>query len=176
MMCYAGRHARARPVDSTLERNVLGKTIDFSARTADGDFARQLREVDGALLVSSVHQHELNAPAQNGDVAFRESARRFREMIDALPAAIYTTDAEGLLTHFNPACVEFSGRTPELGTDHWCVTWKLYYPDGRPMPHDECPMAIALKTGPDHPRRRSHRRAPRRHARLVHALPDAALR
>ena len=43
--------------------------------------------------------------------------RQFRELIDALPAAIYTTDAEGRLTHFNPAAVEFSGRTPELGTD-----------------------------------------------------------
>src|SRR5256885_698965 len=68
-------------------------------------------------------------------------------MIDALPAAIYTTDAEGRLTHFNPAAVEFSGRTPELTTDQWCVSWKLYYPDGRPMPHEECPMAIALKEG-----------------------------
>ncbi|MGQ0601500.1 MAG: PAS domain S-box protein, partial [Anaerolineales bacterium] len=77
----------------------------------------------------------------------RESERRFREMIDALPAAIYTTDAAGRLTHFNPAAVEFSGRVPELGSDHWCVTWKLYYPDGTPMPHDECPMAIALKSG-----------------------------
>jgi two-component system CheB/CheR fusion protein len=71
----------------------------------------------------------------------------FRQMLDALPAAIYTTDANGRITHFNPACVEFSGRTPELGTDHWCVTWKLFHPDGTPMPHDECPMAIALKTG-----------------------------
>jgi two-component sensor histidine kinase len=29
----------------------------------------------------------------------------------------------------------------------WCVSWKLYHPDGRPLPHDECPMAIALKEG-----------------------------
>src|SRR5580700_4909510 len=71
----------------------------------------------------------------------------FRQMLDALPTAIYTTDAKGCITHFNPACVEFSGRTPELGSDHWCVTWKLFYPDGRPMPHDQCPMAVALKTG-----------------------------
>lgn len=73
--------------------------------------------------------------------------RRFREMIDALPAAIYTTDAQGRLTHFNPAAVTFAGRVPQLGTDEWCVTWKLYHPDGTPMPHDECPMAIALKEG-----------------------------
>lgn len=77
--------------------------------------------------------------------ALRDSERRFREMIDALPAAIYTTDAEGRLTHFNAAAVEFSGRVPELGTDQWCVSWKLYNPDGTPLPHDQCPMAIALK-------------------------------
>ena len=51
------------------------------------------------------------------EAQLRENERRFREMIDALPAAIYTTDAEGHLTHFNPAAVRFSGRVPELGTD-----------------------------------------------------------
>jgi PAS domain S-box-containing protein len=79
--------------------------------------------------------------------SFRESESRFREMIDALPVAIYTTDAQGRLTHFNRAAVEFSGRVPELGTDQWCVSWKLYRSDGTPMAHDECPMAIALKEG-----------------------------
>ena len=72
---------------------------------------------------------------------------RLRAMLDALPAAVYTTDANGRITYFNAACVEFSGRTPVLGSDHWCVTWKLYHPDGTPMPHDACPMAIALKEG-----------------------------
>ena len=35
-----------------------------------------------------------------------------------------------------------------LGTDQWCVTWKLFLPDGTPLPHDRCPMATALKGGP----------------------------
>ena len=84
---------------------------------------------------------------KRAEEALRESDRRFREMIDALPAAIYTTDDQGRLTHFNQAAVEFSGRMPELGTDQWCVSWKLYRPDGTPLPLDECPMAIALKEG-----------------------------
>ncbi len=71
----------------------------------------------------------------------------FQEMFDALPAAIYVTDAQGRLMYFNPAAIEFSGRVPALGVDEWCVTWKLYYADGTPMPHDACPMAIALKEG-----------------------------
>ena len=46
---------------------------------------------------------------------------------------------------FNQAAATFAGREPQLGTDTWCVTWKLYQPDGTPMPHDQCPMATALK-------------------------------
>ncbi|HEY4330775.1 MAG TPA: PAS domain S-box protein, partial [Phycisphaerae bacterium] len=79
--------------------------------------------------------------------ALRQEELHFREIIDTLPVAVYTTDANGMLTHFNPAAVEFSGRTPRLGTDQWCVSFKLFRPDGTPLPHDECPMAISLKEG-----------------------------
>ena len=71
----------------------------------------------------------------------------FREMVEALPIAIYTTDAQGRLTYFNPAAVRLAGRTPELRTDQWCVSWKIFLPDGTPLPHDQCPMAIALRGG-----------------------------
>lgn len=70
---------------------------------------------------------------------------RFRDLLDALPAAIYTTDAAGRITYFNPAAVELAGRRPELGKDEWCVSWRLFRPDGTPMPHDCCPMAVALR-------------------------------
>ena len=69
----------------------------------------------------------------------------FHDLLDALPTCIYTTDANGRINFFNQAAVEFSGRTPEIGSDQWCVTWRLYWPDGRPMAHDECPMARVLK-------------------------------
>jgi PAS domain-containing protein len=75
---------------------------------------------------------------------FCERRWHLRDLLDALPAAIYTTDAAGRITSYNQAAVEFSGRTPEIGSDQWCVTWRLYWPDGRPMAHDECPMARAL--------------------------------
>jgi PAS domain S-box-containing protein len=77
--------------------------------------------------------------------ALRESECRTRELMDALAAAIYTTDAEGTLTYYNRAAIELAGREPELGKDKWCVSWKLYWPDGTPLPHDQCPMAMALK-------------------------------
>jgi PAS domain S-box-containing protein len=72
---------------------------------------------------------------------------RLRQLFDALPVAIYTTDAAGRITFYNRAAVEFAGREPKLGRDRWCVTWRLFWPDGRPMAHDECPMAVALMEG-----------------------------
>jgi len=68
-------------------------------------------------------------------------------LLDALPVAIYTTDAEGRITFYNEAAAELWGCRPEIGTDRWCGSWKVYWPDGRPLPYDECPMAICLKEG-----------------------------
>jgi PAS domain S-box-containing protein len=65
--------------------------------------------------------------------------------LDALDAPTYLTDANGNVTYWNRACVDFAGREPELGRDRWCVTWKLYTTGGDPLPHDACPMAVALK-------------------------------
>lgn len=67
-------------------------------------------------------------------------------LLEALPVAVYTTDAEGRITFYNQAAAEFWGYRPELGA-MWCGSWKLYWPDGTSLPHDECPMAIALKEG-----------------------------
>jgi PAS domain S-box-containing protein len=67
------------------------------------------------------------------------------ELLQALPAAVYTTDAEGRLTFYNAAAIELWGHEPELGVSQWCGSWKLAWPDGRPMAHHECPMAVALK-------------------------------
>ena len=73
-----------------------------------------------------------------------QSERHMRELLEALPAAVYTTDAEGKITFFNKAAVDMAGRTPRPG-DEWCVNWRLYNPDGTPLPHDQCPMAVALR-------------------------------
>ena len=34
-----------------------------------------------------------------------------------------------------------------VGEDKWCVSHRLYLPDGSPLPLDECPMAVTLRTG-----------------------------
>lgn len=66
---------------------------------------------------------------------------------DDFPAPLYATDGSGRITYFNPACVEFAGRSPALMVDRWCVSWKLYSNDGASLPHDKCPMAVAIRDG-----------------------------
>jgi PAS domain S-box-containing protein len=105
--------------------------------------AAPLTLLDGTTAQLAI-THDVTERRHTED-ALRASETRFREILEALPNAVYTTDADGCITFYNQAAVEMSGRRPELGTDKWCVTWKLFRPDGTPLPHDECPMAVALK-------------------------------
>ncbi|MEJ0078147.1 MAG: PAS domain S-box protein [Alphaproteobacteria bacterium] len=68
-------------------------------------------------------------------------------ILDALPVAVYATDPQGRITYYNQAAADFWGCEPELLHTYWCGSFKLFWPDGTPLAHDECPMAIALKTG-----------------------------
>jgi PAS domain-containing protein len=66
-------------------------------------------------------------------------------LFDNVDVPVYIADADGLITYFNDACVNFAGRTPVVGQDRWCVSWKLATEDGVPLPHDQCPMAVAIR-------------------------------
>jgi len=65
--------------------------------------------------------------------------------LDDLPAALYVADRDGTITWYNKACIGLTGRTPRANADRWCVTWKLLTDRGEPLPHDQCPMALAIK-------------------------------
>jgi len=120
---------------------LIGKFMTYF----DTPFVFEQDNID--LSLSIARQLSFGIERKRVEQALVDSERHFRDMIDALPAAIYTTDAEGRLTHFNPAAIELAGRVPQIDVDHWCVGWKLYKADGTPLPLDQCPMAIALKEG-----------------------------
>src|SRR5260370_33626823 len=69
------------------------------------------------------------------------------ELLEALPVAVYTTDAEGRITFYNRAAAELWGHHPELGSSQWCGSWRLYWPDGPPPPPGEGPMAVRPTEG-----------------------------
>ena len=72
----------------------------------------------------------------------------FRRLLEKLPAGAYTCDAEGLITYYNQHAVRLWGRAPQLNdpVDRFCGSFKLYSsPDGTPIAHDRCWMALALR-------------------------------
>jgi PAS domain-containing protein len=76
--------------------------------------------------------------------AVQQGGWELHQALDTLPVPVYVTDPDGVITYFNRACIAFAGRTPQVGEDAWCVTWKLYTEDGHFLPHDRSvPMAPA---------------------------------
>jgi PAS domain S-box-containing protein len=71
----------------------------------------------------------------------------YGEIIQKLYAAVYSTDANGLITYYNKAAAELWGREPEIGKDLWCGSWKIFDTSGEALPLDSCPMAVALREG-----------------------------
>lgn len=86
-----------------------------------------------------------SAPQQRRPLPHGNTLGSPNQILDLLPAAVYVTDAAGRITYFNEAAVALWGCRPKLNRDQWCGSWRLFWPDGAPMRHDQCPMAVALK-------------------------------
>ena len=75
--------------------------------------------------------------------ALHESEERYRVLFDMSPIAVYSIDASGVIQEFNRVAAELWGREPARGDtdERFCGSYKLFRPDGRFMPHEQCPMA-----------------------------------
>jgi PAS domain S-box-containing protein len=77
----------------------------------------------------------------------RKSEQALRDLLGALPAAIFVTDADSRVTYCNQAAVELWGKSPELGEDRWYDLARPYCADGKPSNLRDCPTEIALRKG-----------------------------
>lgn len=70
----------------------------------------------------------------------------FHRLLDALPAAAYMCDRDGLVTYYNRRAAEIWGRAPRLNDpgDRFCGSFKLFTLDGDSISRDACWMARAL--------------------------------
>jgi PAS domain S-box-containing protein len=119
------RGERVEPFE-TVRRRKHGSLIEMSLSVSP------VRNAEGKIIGASKIARDITAPKQS------------LAILAALPEAVYTTDAAGRLTYYNDAAAEFWGYRPKLGDAQWCGSWRLLRPDGSPLPHDECPMALAI--------------------------------
>ncbi|MGN6507833.1 MAG: sensor histidine kinase [Chitinophaga sp.] len=71
----------------------------------------------------------------------------YPEIIQLLPAAVYSTDAAGIILQYNAAAAALWGFTPEAGKTPWDANWKAYDRNGGSLPAENTPMAVALREG-----------------------------
>ncbi|HEV2804729.1 MAG TPA: PAS domain S-box protein [Chthoniobacterales bacterium] len=118
-----------REVETEEERTFLSRIAPY--RTLDD-------KISGVVLTLIDISQIKRAQAE-----VRAGTERYRTLFELVPVAVYTTDAEGVIEEFNDHAVELWGRKPKA-EEKFCGSFKIFHPDGRPMPHDQCPMARVL--------------------------------
>lgn len=147
-------HDDRATIEDILERLARGEKVirrPARLRAKDGsiryvEITSSARFEDGKFVSTRCFTYDVTG-AKLAEEQREGLEQHWRTILDTIPAAVYTTDAQGRITYFNEAAVALAGRRPTIGTDEWCVTWRLFNLDGTPLPHDQCPMATALKEG-----------------------------
>jgi PAS domain S-box-containing protein len=136
-----------------LQRNFAGETTSYETQHDGRVYWTQqapLLDPIGQAIVVTIDITD----QKQAEAALRESKERYRDLFDLVPVAVYTCDADGLIQEYNQRAVELWGREPEKHdpNEKYCGSFKIFYPDGRFMPHGECPMARILggETLPPH--------------------------
>jgi PAS domain S-box-containing protein len=124
----------------------------------------QLKSKKGELIPALLCSTPINSTTRNGALLYQtaivdlterkrfeekvqRSEERYRTIFDLVPVAVYVCDADGIIQQYNRRAAELWGREPGRNGEkpRFCGSHKIYYPDGRYMPHKECPMARVLR-------------------------------
>jgi PAS domain S-box-containing protein len=124
----------------------------------------RLKKRNGEIMIAHLASSPMSSSMKDGALLYQtaivdlterkrfeekiqRSEERYRTLFDLVPVAVYVCDADGIIREYNRRACELWGREPTGNGEEprFCGSYKIYYPDGRPMPHDECPMARALR-------------------------------
>ena len=120
-------------------------------------------KLSGQCLSQQTRAEFLYQPRRNGSIGNSD------KILQGLPTAVYTTDAGGRITFYNEAAAEPWGVRPELGKSEFSGSWKLYWSDGTPLPHDD--PGAGAEGEATHSRHGGHCRATGWHAHpLLHSV------
>jgi PAS domain S-box-containing protein len=86
---------------------------------------------------------------REAEVALRESEERYRALFAALHEGVVLQDRDGAIVAANPAAERILGLTMDqmAGRTSLDPRWGVVTPDGQPLPGDQHPAMVALRTG-----------------------------
>jgi PAS domain S-box-containing protein len=127
-----------------LEYRILGINdgkVRWLRSKGKATFNAEGKPIRIAGVIQDVTQRKL------AEEILKKTEDQFRNLVMGLPAAVYSSDAQGRITYYNERAAEMWGTSPQIGHDVWSELWKMYRPDGSIIPCDLSPMAIAVKEG-----------------------------
>ena len=134
--------------------NGMPLATEFRMRRFDGEYRWFLvrtvpqRDEHGNILKWYAAGYDIE-DQKKAIEGLRQSEQKFHELVDLIPAAVYTCDRSGRITYYNMRAVELWGREPAPDDTHlrFCASVRLYNREGRLIPHDDSPMAHVLEKG-----------------------------
>ncbi|WP_309084405.1 HWE histidine kinase domain-containing protein [Chelativorans sp.] len=138
------------PMAAALRSREPYRNISVMVERPDGSRVATLVNIDPVFDEAGEFRGAVNCfqsvtEAERAHAHAKQKERELEATLSALPAAVYRTDAAGKVTFYNEAAVVLAGRRPEIGVDQWCISWRIYTTEGAFLPHDQCPMAVALR-------------------------------
>jgi len=125
-----------------LDKEANGKVVDIYLDTLLQPHKDYNGKIDGIFFFIIDVTEKVESRKK-----IEESEKRYWELIENLPLATYSCDAEGHILVYNKAAADLWGREPKIGKDKWSEFWKVHNKNGNPLPVDMCPVGIALKEG-----------------------------
>src|ERR1700756_1726405 len=145
------KSARSNSAGQILRSNRPNKASDRRVETE-----LQLKKRNGDIIATRLDSSPMTSSMRDGarlyqtaivdlterkrfEETIQRSEERYRALFDLVPVAVYVCDAAGIIGAINRRASELWGRDPTGNGDksRFCGSYKMFYPDGRPMPHDE---------------------------------------
>jgi signal transduction histidine kinase len=98
--------------------------------------------------ISQAYQ-ELSVDHQYVKHSLYETEESLRELVSAIPAAVYACDRDGAITFYNRQAVAIWGQAPNLDDPPWASldSRRIYRLDGTLLQPEEVPLREVLSTG-----------------------------
>ncbi|MBI3867241.1 MAG: response regulator [Verrucomicrobia bacterium] len=147
-----GANEVRRAVRSLFERDAGMVEVEFEILTRAGEKRVWAFSASSPGILSDDRRFVVGTAVditerKNSEDLLRQSEERYRHLLHALPAAVYTCDARGRITLYNQAAIDLWGGEPEIGRDLWCGSLRIYKPDGTLLSLEDCPMAVPIRDG-----------------------------